>query len=852
MSFDEPIVSITHRFCFCLYAKYVLRLFLQVTHGNHKLNEALRACCLQGVVSFQKLHYHVKIARKALSAHSHANQGVSHEGLVVNVRAVGAASDSTTTVDTRTTMSPLTEASVLSATALPQQPLVLVAALEEEEVAAPLVKRRKSSKQASETRAELKVRNEVYNQRFKIAFKEGTDLLSRQITGKDAATSSLSVDKIVSELNRKYNLDGKKKLSKTTLYRAVRHGNIGVSPMKRGPASKIPDVLLDAVVLHAEVSQVGEGGELRGRDMKRMLGAAVLGTKYDDTFTVASAWKKLRTRHPERLQAGNKVSMEEARSKWTTVNNLEQWFDDVKVDLVKSGLVIDREVRDAEGAFVSEVDFRSDDVRRRIINMDETHHDLSITGDKGGSRALVYSNPKLQRGYKKTVKAGRHVTGVYATNAAGEALPPLYIFDSGAKIESNFRVKLSWLDGLPTITGRFGCPDTIEQASFYSVRARASMDDSLFNDYIERVVLPLYPNISKIAKFDPNGKLLCGPVILKVDSGPGRIIANLDSISKRAAFRELGLLILMGLPNATSVNQEMDALYGAFKSATYARGEVILTERMRLRGLERTAAAAAAATVDGANPAAPPATLTAFAMGFEDLATVVDGKDTDDVSMKPFTRTFTREKILRSWSKVGFCPFTRSCIQGKKVRHELGQASQDKALEDLHESYADVVSRVDQDGLNAGIFDGRIPVTKNVNREQEEDDQVKKLLETKGSFSASALWNVCGTRIGNASVVLRAQTEHLALEANKAASTSQCKSQRRAKLLLLARQSLLKHENSPTTMTDKDWIDIIRWVLPESNADGLLKDLRKKDVIIEKLLSLDRDWKTYIPTVDEV
>jgi hypothetical protein len=101
--------------------------------------------------------------------------------------------------------------------------------------------------------------------------------------------------------------------------------------------------------------------------------------------------------------------------------------------------------------------------------MDETHHDLSITGNKGGSRALVYSNRKLQRGYKKTVKAGRHVTNVYATNAAGEALPPLYIFDSGAKIESNFRAKLSWIHGLPTVTGRFGCTERTEMASFYSV-----------------------------------------------------------------------------------------------------------------------------------------------------------------------------------------------------------------------------------------------------------------------------------------------------------------------------------------------------------------------------------------------
>ena len=52
----------------------------------------------------------------------------------------------------------------------------------------------------------------------------------------------------------------------------------------------------------------------------------------------------------------------------------------------------------------------------------------------------------------------------------------------------------------------------------------------------------------------------------------------------------------MGLPNATSVNQEMDALYGPFKTATYARGESILTEQLRLRGLQNSARAAALTT----------------------------------------------------------------------------------------------------------------------------------------------------------------------------------------------------------------------------------------------------------------
>jgi hypothetical protein len=139
MSFDDPIEWISHRFHIFPYAKCVLLKFSQVTRGNLKLKEALRACCLQGVVSFQKLHYHVKIARKALRSHSFAGQA-RQEDLVIDV--CGRAFDCT--ADTRTTMSPLTEASALStATAFPQQPQFASA----EDELMPVIKRRKSEKQ---------------------------------------------------------------------------------------------------------------------------------------------------------------------------------------------------------------------------------------------------------------------------------------------------------------------------------------------------------------------------------------------------------------------------------------------------------------------------------------------------------------------------------------------------------------------------------------------------------------------------------------------------------------------------------------------------------------------------------
>jgi hypothetical protein len=97
---------------------------------------------------------------------------------------------------------------------------------------------------------------------------------------------------------------------------------------------------------------------------------------------------------------------------------------------------------------------------------------------------------------------------VYVTNAAGKALLPMYIFDSSAKSDENFRVRIEWLEGLPTVEGRFRCPTRVDSDSFYAVRLQGSMGKSLLNEYIEKVIMPLYPCMNKTAVFDPvSGKL---------------------------------------------------------------------------------------------------------------------------------------------------------------------------------------------------------------------------------------------------------------------------------------------------------------------------------------------------------
>ena len=64
------------------------------------------------------------------------------------------------------------------------------------------------------------------------------------------------------------------------------------------------------------------------------------------------------------------------------------------------------------------------------------------------------------------------------------------------------------------------------------------------------------------------------------------------------------------------------------------------------------------------------------------------------------------------------------------------------------------------------------------------------------------------------------------------------------KVLDKAQTALLKFEIDAASLTDKDWGDVIRWVLPEAKVDFLLKDLKRRGPILAKLATLPREWTT--------
>ena len=146
------------------------------------------------------------------------------------------------------------------------------------------------------------------------------------------------------------------------------------------------------------------------------------------------------------------------------------------------------------------------------------------------------------------------------------------------------------------------------------------------------------------------------------------------------------------------------------------------------------------------------------------------------------------------------------------VMKQLGQdGAKNVALESLLQaSLSGLVSNTESNGASRCVLNASIEHVRKLDRAIEEGEEVRRLFSSKGAFSASSLWTCCGLRVSNScAVTLRAQREQLAID--------------EAKLLANAQASLQKFITAGRTMsiTNKDWDDVVRWVLPEAKLPDL-------------------------------
>jgi hypothetical protein len=87
-------------------------------------------------------------------------------------------------------------------------------------------KSRRSPRQASIARLDAKRLKLEYEGRYKAAFKDATNRIAARQTGK-------SVQRMCLRLNKEFNLDGKRQLTRSSVYQAAKDGLAGISPKKR-------------------------------------------------------------------------------------------------------------------------------------------------------------------------------------------------------------------------------------------------------------------------------------------------------------------------------------------------------------------------------------------------------------------------------------------------------------------------------------------------------------------------------------------------------------------------------------------------------------------------------------------
>ena len=331
---------------------------------------------------------------------------------------------------------------------------------------------------------------------------------------------------------------------------------------------------------------------------------------------------------------------------------------------------------------------------------------------------------------------------------------------------------MRWLINLPRVLFELTDGSTQEMASGAIVTAKGGMNGDAFEQWLDEAIYPMFPDLAPEWKYDDDGNVVMGPAVLKLDGGPGRLGPASRAWRLRAAQR--GLLIFPGLQNATSVNQEMDDLYSLLQQSCGAVTDEIVAERVAIRAAEDD------------EDIIPVKDRTKVQLTNCDLGRIVCGRESDDVELRPFERSFTPERIVASWCKIGAAPCTRAGLEQSKVRHEAIEG--DPKLGDLlalEERHTTNVTALEAKGANVNVFKAKLPRRAIIARATGPAAQLQALVEN--GVAHSSVWHHCGAIALNSDVVLAAEGARLVAERDAAAATQQ---QQQSDLSLLRDQAI--------------------------------------------------------------
>ena len=246
--------------------------------------------------------------------------------------------------------------------------------------------------------------------------------------------------------------------------------------------------------------------------------------------------------------------------------------------------------------------------------------------------------PQLGRPASKSALTTTMITG---SNAAGEAIPSHFQFQTAAQTKDMMKLRNNLVQFIPKVRGQFGTAADHSWVATFGMNAKGGMDDEEFEKYIMGSILPLYPD----AKDVPGRR-----VMIKVDSGPGRLNCKL-----LARLRTLGFYLFPGVPNTTAVTQETDRNYGPFKTQFRQNLDAVVQRRV----------------TDKVAVNLQPWLVGLVVFGGSDPVTG------EVVEKSAFEVGFSRDACRNAWAICGAAPMTHACLTDPKVWHEMGDAEDD-------------------------------------------------------------------------------------------------------------------------------------------------------------------------------
>ena len=180
-----------------------------------------------------------------------------------------------------------------------------------------------------------------------------------------------------------------------------------------------------------------------------------------------------------------------------------------------------------------------------------------------------------------------------------------------------------------------------------------------------------------------------------MNTGTGRLVRTVGSITFYEGMHKQGLVIILELPNGTATTQEMDQAYAELKpdcqnSTTHVAAMKLCTcVQARKRSQSKIGVSGMPLledlddfiggeegneddidndeNVEGIFELMYKGSACNVTLGNYDLAHIVNGFPGDPIALRSFDRLFVRDTIVSWWVKVGFMVMSRNALNDPKV-----------------------------------------------------------------------------------------------------------------------------------------------------------------------------------------